>query len=102
VDDSAYRFWSIVVFLFAAPAMLVVSFAILKEDWSKEGRIPAYWGCVHLVSMCIVATLAFSRIRVRPTSLVLLVIIAVYCWAAAIKLGLDWWKARHAKTAQPE
>jgi hypothetical protein len=102
VDDAPYSFWSITVFLFASPALLVVSFSILGQYWREDGRIPVYWGCVHLVALCIVATLAFSGLRGRRSSLVLLVIIAIFCWAAAIKLGLDWWKARRAKAAQPD
>lgn len=31
-----------------------------------------------------------------------LVLVAVLAWAAAIKLGLDWWKVRRAKQEPPD
>lgn len=96
MDDAPFSFWSHVVFLFASPALLIISASILRQFWQEEGRFPAYWGCVHVVALCILAALAFSSLRGVWTELALYIVIAIYCWAAAIKISLDWRQARRA------
>lgn len=96
MDDATFSFWSRVIFVFAAPALLVISASILRQFGQKEGRFPTYWGCVHVVGLCILAVLAFSSLQGVWTELALYLVIAIYCWAAAIKIGLDWRKARRA------
>ncbi len=100
MDDASFSFWSRTVFLFASPALVVISLSFLGQFWREEGRAPVYWGCVHVVALSLVTALAFSGLRGGRTDLALLAIIAIYCWAAAIKLGLDWWQARRAKASQ--
>ncbi len=102
MDADSYGFWSISVFLLAVPALLVVSFSILWQFGKEKGRLPVYWACVHFVALCVAALLLSTNLREEPSTLVLLVIIAVYVWMAAIKISLDWWNAHRTKAAPPQ
>ncbi|MDQ7836447.1 MAG: hypothetical protein RDU24_13785 [Humidesulfovibrio sp.] len=102
MDDSRYLLCAAIIVWISLPAVLVVSMTIIRRMWAETGRFPTYWAWVHAaaVGTFLVAGLTTgSRVR---TTILYLIIIAVFAWAAAIKLGLDWLKTRRAKPTQPD
>jgi len=102
VEDSFYLLWNGTIFWITLPALLIVSLTILRQLWNRTGQIPTYWLCVHIAGFGVLVAMAFSGGRGLRSSFVVLSFVAILCWAAAIKLGLDWWKARRAKPAEPK
>lgn len=102
MDDSFYLFWNGTIFWIALPALLVVSLTILRQLWNKAGLFPTYWVCAHVAGFGILATMAFTGGRGLRSSLLVLCLVAILCWAAVMKFGLDWWKARRAKHEPPD
>ncbi|MBU1042645.1 MAG: hypothetical protein KKF77_16245 [Proteobacteria bacterium] len=97
-----FVFWTRTLFLLTLPAFLYVMVASLLQIKRKSGQFPTYWTCAHAAGFVVFLVMAFGdNHRVANGVYVFLSLFAIY-WAAAIKIGLDWWKARRLKATQPE
>lgn len=97
-----FVFWTKLVFLLTVPAFLLVSFVTLRTMHRESGKFPAYWVGVHVAGLGVFMVTAFGdNHRVANGVYVFLLLFVLY-WAGTIKLALGWWKARHAKPAQPK
>jgi len=97
-----FVFWTKTLFLLTVPAFLLVSFVTLRKMQRESGKFPAYWVGVHVAGLGVFMGAAFAESHRIANGIYIDLLLFVVYWAAAIKLGLDWWQARRAKASQPK
>lgn len=96
------------LFWLLTPAYGFVAFKWIAPLWGKHGDngnspYPWYQLCVAAVYFLLLAVQTQPGfLHSRTSNVLLLALNASIIWAIAIKLGLDWWKARRAKPTHME